>query len=965
MKKANVKKCRIIVSLFITMLMLNSIIASAENTKDKQDLQDEKVSITIPVGTYKIRDTTGGQDIFVENFGRLLVPGKPNLPSKIFSLAIPPGAKVVEVNYDAGRSIVFPETYEMSPTPLPRVIGQEDPLIYERDKRRYEESFRSVYGSDEPYPQNAVEFVRSASYRRYNLVDVRVTPVRYRPLSGQLVYYPEVTVHLTCRFDGHRDDIIVDNLARSERIAQEIIFNYEQAQEWYPPGTHVHKGPHDFVIITLDALTSSAIPLVDWETSKGRNVKVVTTSWINANYSGYDLAAQIRSFLRDKYPSGEWGIEDVLLIGDYDDVPMRRTWQDVGYGQPETDFYYAELSLPDSQSWDADGDRKYGEDSDPIDFYSEVNVGRIPWSTSSTVLSICEKSVAYEQNADATFKRNILLLGAFFWNDDSYPRTDCAVLMEAKVDQPWMSDWTVTKMYEKNADCWSSYACDYPLLHNNVMSVWPTGKYAFVNWAGHGSPCSSHIYGLGAPSFIESSDCPSLNDDYPAIIFADACSNSDTDYLNIGQAMLKQGAVGFLGATKAAYGCAGWDNPYDGSSQSLDYFFTTCVTSGDYTQGEAHQWALREMYTNGLWGGGVKYQMFEWGALWGNPDLECDLEMDSPRSVRGDVAPPHAQDGRVTMVDGLMILGYYYGDTGLDCMDAGDVDDNGTVTMGDGLRALGYYYGDPGTDPEPPFPNCGGDPTADGLDCATHTYCGTKAAAPKPWVSIEGAPNKLVLQQAVTEGDILRLPVDLVISEDVLGCGFVVDYDPVQLTFAGLVGGKGYDFYRSHVVDEASGEVRVGTIPDLELKDVFVPGEHRVAELEFRVKSSVTGVEFGLDEVEVVNRSFVNVPVEWVVKTGVDKLPKEFALKQNYPNPFNPTTEIKYVLPQDCLVRLEVYNILGQKVITLIDEEQKAGYKVVHWDSRSESGNDVTSGIYFYRLQAGDFVQTRKMVVLK
>jgi hypothetical protein len=84
--------------------------------------------------------------------------------------------------------------------------------------------------------------------------------------------------------------------------------------------------------------------------------------------------------------------------------------------------------------------------------------------------------------------------------------------------------------------------------------------------------------------------------------------------------MLKQGAVGFLGATKVAYGIHAWDDPYDGSSQSFDYFFTTCVTSGDYTQGEAQQWSLIEMYQHNLWYY-LKYETFEWGALWGNPDL--------------------------------------------------------------------------------------------------------------------------------------------------------------------------------------------------------------------------------------------------------------------------------------------------------------------------------------------------------
>ena len=208
--------------------------------------------------------------------------------------------------------------------------------------------------------------------------------------------------------------------------------------------------------------------------------------------------------------------------------------------------------------------------------------------------------------------------------------------MEYKVDSdihPWMSDWTMTRMYE---DGYSTYPMDYDLTFNNVKSVWSSGKFAFVNWAGHGSPWSSHIYHGTGEAFASTDTCPYLNDDYPSIIFADACSNSDTDYVNIGQAMLKQGAVGFLGATKVALGMPGWDHPNDGSSQSLDYYFTTAVTSGDYTQGEAHQWALREMYTKGLWYDD-RYETFEWGALWGNPDLGMTPIGDLPFIEIGDI----------------------------------------------------------------------------------------------------------------------------------------------------------------------------------------------------------------------------------------------------------------------------------------------------------------------------------------
>lgn len=105
-------------------------------------------------------------------------------------------------------------------------------------------------------------------------------------------------------------------------------------------------------------------------------------------------------------------------------------------------------------------------------------------------------------------------------------------------------------------------------------------------------------------------------------------------------------------------------------------------------------------------------------------------------------------------------------------------------------------------------------------------------------------------------------------------------------------------------------------------------------------------------------------PVEWE-EEDYTQLPKEFDLRQNYPNPFNPTTVIEYALPKTVEVRIQIYNILGQKVRDLVDELQEAGYKMIQWDGRDGSGEEVSSGIYFYRIVAGDFVKCRKMTILK
>ena len=618
-----------ILGVLFCMLMVSSVFVGVNNASTPRT---GTVRVNIPVGSYTIEKTVQGDLISVDGFGRLLTPGKPNLPSRTFSIAIPPGARVVDISTSTTDIPLLGE-YTIPPSALPRVIGKEDPVIYAQELQDYAENHASVYTSNSPYPSSVAEIVGTGGYRKYNLVDVRVSPLSYYPLADKVIFHSVISLSITYTIpEDASSQVIDDNLPQTEETARDIIVNYDEARNWYP-ASPLTRGLYDYVIITTDALASSVGPLADWEAAKGRTVNVVTTSWITDNYDGYDLAAKIRAFLVEKYPSGEWGIQDVCLVGSYTDVPMRLTAQNLGYGATRTDYYYAELSLPDSQSWDADGDHRYGENSgDPIDFQAEVNVGRIPWSDASTVYGICEKSAAYEQNTADSFKKNILLLGAYFWSD-----TDNAVLMEKKVDQDWMTDWTMTRMYE---DAQSMYPCDYDLTYDNVESVWSQGTYAFVDWAGHGSPDAAYELYPEQP-FVDETSVATLNDGYPAIVFADSCSNSDSDYLNIGQALLKQGAVGFVGSNKVALGCPGWNNPMSGSSQSLDYFFTTCCTSGDYTQGQALQYALRQMYTNDLWSY-IRYEMFEWGSLWGNPDLTMGLVVVSnPPETPSLTGPTH------------------------------------------------------------------------------------------------------------------------------------------------------------------------------------------------------------------------------------------------------------------------------------------------------------------------------------
>jgi hypothetical protein len=98
---------------------------------------------------------------------------------------------------------------------------------------------------------------------------------------------------------------------------------------------------------------------------------------------------------------------------------------------------------------------------------------------------------------------------------------------------------------------------------------------------------------------------------------------------------------------------------------------------------------------------------------------------------------------------------------------------------------------------------------------------------------------------------------------------------------------------------------------------------------------------------------------------GIPLVPVEYALDQNFPNPFNPSTTITYRLAKRSNVRLEIFNLLGQRVRALVEEEQMTGAHSAVWNGENNSGNMVASGVYVYRLRAGEFSASRKLLMIR
>ena len=132
---------------------------------------------------------------------------------------------------------------------------------------------------------------------------------------------------------------------------------------------------------------------------------------------------------------------------------------------------------------------------------------------------------------------------------------------------------------------------------------------------------------------------------------------------------------------------------------------------------------------------------------------------------------------------------------------------------------------------------------------------------------------------------------------------------------------------------------------------------------EFFVFGGLDSLGLAVDIVEAIEiRTLVGIE-EYENKPVI--IPDQFTLEQNYPNPFNPTSTIRYGLPVAADVRLTIHNVLGQRVRLAVSGRQLAGNHQFVWDGSNDAGEQVASGIYFYRLQAGRFVKTRKMTLMK
>ncbi|NOZ08943.1 MAG: T9SS type A sorting domain-containing protein, partial [FCB group bacterium] len=216
---------------------------------------------------------------------------------------------------------------------------------------------------------------------------------------------------------------------------------------------------------------------------------------------------------------------------------------------------------------------------------------------------------------------------------------------------------------------------------------------------------------------------------------------------------------------------------------------------------------------------------------------------------------------------------------------------------------------------------------------------------------------------AVNQGELISLPVYLENAGGLTALETTLNYDPDLLSLINVEpAGTAAGMYFRFNADEAAGTLRLalaGTQTLPENLQVFTVTFQAAADIIDKVSTSVTIGRFLAQEDDLTE-------IAKSAEILIQGTPGQFALHPAYPNPFNPVVTLGFSLPEDGVpVRMDVLNMLGQRVVTLLDETKSAGEYTLQWNGTDAAGNNLQSGLYFVRLKAGDYLKIQKIMLIK
>jgi len=519
------------------------IVANADDNTYEEKSIEQSITISNPV------ITNSDQYIsvtFNEATSYISYAGEPMLPvfTKVFILPFGSKIKNVDVVFSESKELLLSK--DVKPVPEPTPVSSTEQNI--DDTVRDEE----IYGSSEVYPSNIFSYNIGAGLNGNDNViylTVRCYPVRYSP-ANKIIYYTN-NIHIKLVYDE--------------------------------PATPVMSSDqYDLVIISPSEFSNEIQSLIEHKINMGVDTFLETTEDIYSKYNGFDKAEKIKYFIKDAKET--LGIDYVLLVGSVDKLPIRYTYASFWGDTLPTDLYYADIYDENDSfcSWDANGNGKYGEvhhdhhqvyDIDGVDFYPDINVGRLPCTKKTEVKVVVNKIIHYEtETYGESWFNNIILVGGDTFPGNNGNEGEQKNLMTEQI----MSDFIPTQLWTSD-DTFSAASLNKAINKGA----------GFFDYSGHGfeigvsthPPNSEEWVGYHTNHLLGATNGYEL-----PIVFFDACLtakldfnvNNLTSYLsdtlnniisqfNIGSMMLpcfawccvakpRGGFIASIGATRTAYG---------------------------------------------------------------------------------------------------------------------------------------------------------------------------------------------------------------------------------------------------------------------------------------------------------------------------------------------------------------------------------------------------------------------------
>ena len=685
--------------------------------------------------------------------------------------------------------------------------------------------------------------------------------------------------------------------------------------------------PAEYIIITNQTLEGAFEPVAEYITRKGIVAEVYTVNEILNSYTCdpvsniYDSAGAIRGFLMDKYQDGaQW----VLLGGDETVVPVRYAAvspnsyiSDSTYPvkMAPSDLYYSDLD----GNWNVDGDEYYGEPhDDSIEVEPELYVGRIPCENATDVENWFEKLVSYENPTHLSY------FTKFFW---------------AAADQMKIYPYKIISDFPPGTGILN----DTSMIENSDGSL-PKGSdvinkmnehFGFFTFFGHGSPdnltvsapgynqpsmdrnflvsrdyCDVHWVSQGGHCRVETGnglDCLT-NEDYYGVMAIYSCYHAAYDFENFD-----------YDPWNMCYGPSIMEafilQPDKGGPAYIGF----TRQAGYYSNMMLHESLLNRLFNGDNIGIAVAGSRNQFSAY---KDISRGYSLFGCPLMRVWTATP-SEFNNVSVTDNGTSITVNTGTSGCDiCVCS--VDGGATYYMVAHNTSNHIFT----TSERPVY-----------VTITKPNYIPYKTLA----------PIDLALQDVTVEMDDTN---NYVASNSITAAGNSTYF---------VIEGNGSD--GSNVTMEAGNyisllpgfEAQEGCFFNAYIDNLGLSDERITEPLAFDYRSDNT--------TETTSDS---TAVELSSKETKESIPKVFSCAQNYPNPFMRNTTIKYGLPKNCdNVNLTIFNLAGQAVKTLVNEQQSAGFKSVRWNGENSAGVQVPQGIYFYVFKADDFEDHRKMVLLK